>query len=62
MNNARFLLKPDAELLLVFGLETPKSQINFGTTLRERPKWSEYLKVSVWSSALIMLLWIADET
>ena len=46
LRNIQYLLKPDAEILLVHPIKTPECLLNIGPTLSQRPKWSEYLKVS----------------
>ena len=48
LRNVHYLLKPDAEVLLVLMVESHEGIIKIGPTLREWPKWSEYLKVSTW--------------
>ena len=46
LRNVRYLLKPDAEILLYLAIKAPDSLLKIGPTLKESPKWNKYLKVS----------------
>ena len=54
LSNIRYLLKPDAEILVGQPLDLPECLSTIGPTLREWPKWNEYLKVSARSEASIV--------
>ena len=50
ISNVHYLLKPGAEIHLQIPMAS-ECLLRIGPTLREWPKWSEYLKVSAWSEA-----------